>query len=195
MRSQKTTCSEDRTRTQGGLNLTNVKVKALSLLIKTFLETATSEKFRRNFFHEGIFCWYILKERNLVKPKLPPYYSEDVLSIISSVKEEGFNINTMSLKTWYKYLIEVQVTHTKSEDTSVLVPCRAERLAPVIDWGKSWRAICVPGLSPVMRSFLCRMLLTQERLHRMKMSNAPSPLCLSCSEGEIDSLEHALLKC
>merc|ERR1711954_635533 len=30
-----------RSRTQGGLNLTNVKVKALSLLIKTFLETAS----------------------------------------------------------------------------------------------------------------------------------------------------------
>ena len=39
------------------------------------------------------------------------------------------------------------------------------------------------------------MLPTQERLHRMNMPNAPSPLCLSCSEGEIDSLEHALLKC
>ena len=40
-----------RTRTQGGLNLTNVEVKALSLLIKTFLETATSEKFQRNIYH------------------------------------------------------------------------------------------------------------------------------------------------
>ena len=29
----------------------------------------------------------------------------------------------------------------------------------------------------------------------MNMPNAPSPLCLSYSEGEIDSLEHALLKC
>ena len=62
----------------------------------------------------------------------------------------------------------------------------------------SWRAVCVPGLSPVMRSFLWRMLHdilpTQERLHRMNMPNAPSPLCLSCSEGEIDSLKHALLK-
>ena len=51
----------------------------------------------------------------------------------------------------------------------------------------------------MMRSFLWRMLHdilpTQERLHRMNMPNAPSPLCLSCSEGEIDSLEHALLKC
>ena len=189
-----------RTRTQGGLNLTNVKVKALSLLIKTFLETATSEKFQRNIFHEAIFRWFILKERNLVKPKLPPYYSEDMLGIISSAREEGLlNINTMSLKIWYKYLLEVKVTHTESEDTSVLVPCRVERLAPAIDWGRSWRAVCVPGLSPVMRSFLWRMLHdilpTQERLHRMNMSNAPSPLCISCSEGEIDSLEHALLKC
>ena len=82
---------------------------------------------------------FFLKERNLVKSKLPSYYSEDMLGIISSVKQEGFNINTKSLKTWYKYLLEVQVTHT--EDTSVLEPCRAERLAPVIDWGRSWRAI------------------------------------------------------
>ena len=29
----------------------------------------------------------------------------------------------------------------------------------------------------------------------MEMPNAPSPLCLSCSKGEIDSLKHALLKC
>ena len=81
-----------------------------------------------------------------------------MLGIISSVKEEGFNINTMSLKVWYKYLLELQVNHTESEDTSVLTPCRVERLAPVIDWGRSWRAVCVPGLSPVMRSFLWRML-------------------------------------
>ena len=135
-----------RTRTQGGLNLANVKVKALSLLIKTFLETATSEKFQRNLFHEAISRWFILKERNLVKPKLPPYYSEEMLGIISSVKEKGFNINTMSLKIWYKYLLEVNITHTESEDTSELVPCRAERLAPIIDWGRSWRAVCVPGI-------------------------------------------------
>ena len=99
---------------------------------------------------------------------------------------------SMSLKIWYKYLLEVKVTHTESEDTSVLVPCRVERLAPAIDWGRSWRAVCVPGLSPVMHSFLWRrlhdILPTQERLHRMNMSNTPSPLCVSCSEGEIDSL-------
>ena len=42
-----------RSRTQGGLNLTNIKVKAQSLLIKTFLETALSDKFQKS--SAGIF--------------------------------------------------------------------------------------------------------------------------------------------
>ena len=189
-----------RSRTQGGLNLTNVKVKALSLLIKTFLETALSDKFQKNLFHEAIFRWHILKERDLVKPKLPPYYSEEMLNIISSVREEGMlNIKTMSVKLWYKHLIEVQVTHTEPEDPSALVPCRVERLAPGIDWGRSWLAVCVPGLTPEMRSFLWKMLHcilpTQERLHRMNMPNASSPQCVQCTAGKLDDVEHALLRC
>ena len=73
-----------RSRTQGGLSLTNVKVKALSLLIKTFLETALSDKFQKNLFHEAIFRWHVLKERDLVKPKLPPYYSEEMLDLYNN---------------------------------------------------------------------------------------------------------------
>ena len=93
----------------------------------------------------------------------------------------------------------IQVTHTKPEDPSALVPCRVERLAPGIDWGRSWLAICVPGLTPEMRSFLWKMLHcilpTQDRLHRMNMPNAPSPLCVQCTAGELDGIEHALLRC
>ena len=189
-----------RSRTQGGLNLTNIKVKAQSLLIKTFLETALSDKFQKNLFHEAIFRWYILKERDLVKPKLPPYYSGEMMDIIASVKEEGIlNIKTMSVQVWYKHLLEVQVTHTEPGDPSALVPCRVERLAPNIDWGRSWLAICVPGLTPEMRSFLWKMmhciLPTQERLHRLNMPNATSPVCIQCTEGEVDDIEHALLRC
>ena len=109
------------------------------------------------------------------------------------------NIKTMSVKLWYKHLLEVQVTHSEPEDPSALVPCRVERLAPDIDWGRSWLAVCVPGLTPEMRSFLWKMLHcilpTQERLHRMNMPNAPSPLCVQCTEGKLDDIEHALLRC
>ena len=94
-----------RSRTQGGLNLTNIKVKAQSLPIKTFLETALSDKFQKNLFHEAIFRSYIFKERDLVKPKLPPYYSGEMMDIIASVKEEGIlNIKTMSVQVRYKHL-------------------------------------------------------------------------------------------
>ena len=164
------------------------------------METALSDKFQKNLFHEAIFRWHVLKERDLVKPKLPPYYSEEMLDIISSVREEGMlNIKTMSVKLWYKHLLEVQVTHSEPEDPSALVPCRVERLAPGIDWGRSWLAVCIPGLTPEMRSFLWKMLHcilpTQDRLHRMNMPNAPSPLCVQCTAGELDDIEHALLRC
>ena len=109
------------------------------------------------------------------------------------------NIKTMSVKLWYKHLLEVQVTHTEPEDPSALVPCRVERLAPDIDWGRSWLAVCVPGLTPEMRSFLWKMLHcilpTQDRLHRMNMPNASSPLCVQCTAGKLDDIEHALLRC
>ena len=109
------------------------------------------------------------------------------------------NIKTMSVKLWYKHLIEVHVTHTEPEDPSALVPCRVEKLAPNIDWGRSWLAICIPGLTPEMRSFLWKMLHcilpTQDRLHRMNMPNASSPLCVQCTAGELDDIEHALLRC
>ena len=109
------------------------------------------------------------------------------------------NIKTMSVKLWYKHLLEVQVTHTDPEDPSALVPCRVERLYPSIDWGRSWLAVCVPGLTPEMRSFLWKMLHcilpTQDRLHRMNMPNASSPLCVQCTAGQVDDIEHALLRC
>ena len=109
-----------------------------------------------------------------------------MLDIITSVRELSMlNIKTMSVKLWYKHLLEVQMTHTEPEDPSALVPCRVERLAPSIDWGRSWLAVCVPGLTPEMRYFLWKMLQciisTQDRLHRMNKPIASSPLCVQCS--------------
>ena len=57
----------------------------------------------------------------------------------------------------------------------------------------------LPGLTPEMRSFQWKMLHcilpTQDRLHRMNMPNASSPLCVQCTAGELDDIEHALLRC
>ena len=57
---------------------------------------------RRKFlFHWAVFRRYVLKERDFVKPKLPPYCRVEMLGIISSVREEGMlNIKNMSVKLW-----------------------------------------------------------------------------------------------
>ena len=74
-----------------------------------------------------------------------------MLDIITSVREEGMlNIKTMSVKLWYKHLHEVQMTHTEPEHPSAIVPCKVEQLAPSIDWGRSWLAVCESGLTPEM---------------------------------------------
>ena len=45
----------------------------------------------------------------MVKLKLPPYCSGEMLDLISSVKEEVLlNINTMSIQVEYKLLHEMQ---------------------------------------------------------------------------------------
>ena len=55
------------------------------------------------------------------------------------------------------------------------------------------------SLTPEMRYFLWKMLQciisTQDRLHRMNKPIASSPLCVQCTAGEVDDIEHALLRC
>ena len=56
-----------------------------------------------------------------------------------------------------------------------------------------------PDLILLHFSRACSMSSTspavQDRLHRMNMPNAPSPLCVQCTAGELDGIEHALLRC
>ena len=113
------------------------------LLIKCFLETAVGEKFLKNKYHEAIFKWYVLKERNLIHPSLPPYLSEETLNLIGQALNEGsLNIETMSVKAWYKYLLEVNVTHSgkPGAGSRELVSRQVERLNRLVDWNKSWMA-------------------------------------------------------
>ena len=66
-----------RARSEGGLGLIHPKVKAQALFIKCFLETATTGNFLQNKYHEAIFKWYVLHERDFIHPSLPPYMSEE----------------------------------------------------------------------------------------------------------------------
>ena len=188
-----------RARSEGGLGLIHPKVKAQALFIKCFLETATTGNFLQNKYHEAIFKWYVLQERDFIHPSLPPYISEEILHQIGQALNEGLLIETMTVKAWYKHLLEVNITHSGEPGSRELVPCRVERLNPSMDWKKSWMAASLPGLTSNKSSFLWKMLHdilpTRERMHRMSLPGVPSAICTLCLDNKEDNSEHALLTC
>ena len=72
----------------------------------------------------------------------------ETLNLIGVALNEGsLDIESMTVKAWYKYLLEVNVTHSGEPGSRELVLCQVERLNPLMDWKKSWRAASLPGLT------------------------------------------------
>ena len=86
-----------RPRKLGGLGLVNVQCKSLSLLIRTFLETAIIPNFQQNQYHAALYMWHVEGRRDITNPVQPPYYDDNFVNYIKMVKQEGLlNIKTMS---------------------------------------------------------------------------------------------------
>ena len=190
-----------RPRESGGLGLYNVKYRAMAELIRSFLETAVHPSFITNQYHHALYLWHVESARNIPQPPMSTYLSEELFTNIRQVKEEGLlRVATLSIGSWYKVLIENNITMTSNNDvTSSLKPCKAEVNNPGVDWPLSWRLASLRGLSSDDQTFLWRMLHnilpTQERLHRMGLPNAPSPNCTLCDTPTPDQLQHSLLTC
>ena len=163
------------------------------------METATNPAFIRNLYHEALFKWHVLGDRSIINPGTTPYYNTEFFNIILSVKNEGLlNVTTMTSKSWYRVLLENNVTHRVREDGSrELKPCRAELNFHDRNWDVIWMLTVTPGLPSELSSFLWllfhNILPTRERLFRMQIS--PSPLCDLCQMNTVDDMQHALLEC
>ena len=189
-----------RPRRQGGLGVIHVQCKALSLLIRSFLETALIPTFQHNQFHKALYMWHVEDRRDIACPSQPPYYDNNFFASIRQVKDEGLlNLKTMSSGMWYKVLVENSVTHQQTQTSRELLPCRAEIKHPGLDWEKSWSLAVTPGLPSPLLTFLWRMLHdllpTQARLFRLKMPNANSNQCSLCDLNAVGDLTHSLLVC
>jgi hypothetical protein len=124
-----------RARAAGGLGLVNVKFKAISLMIRSFMETASMPNFQHNLLHPALYLWHIDGRRDISCPPKIPYYDEIFFAYIREVKEEGLlNVKTMIYCMWYRVLMENHVTHEHSESGQKLQPCRAEVKHPDIEW-------------------------------------------------------------
>ena len=61
-----------RARKHWGLGLVHVHYKALSLLIRSFLETSLIPKFKHNQYHVALYLWHVEGRRDFVSPVQPP---------------------------------------------------------------------------------------------------------------------------
>ena len=101
----------------GSLGLFNVKLRALALLIRSFLETAVNPTFSHSLFHEILFRYHILGEVSLPDPGLPPYYDKEFFEVIRHYHfNSPMNVETMSTREWYRALLEDKLLMTAPVD-------------------------------------------------------------------------------
>ena len=110
------------------------------------------------------------------------------------------NVTTMSSSTWYRVLLENNITHRVDENgTTELKPSRTELNHPDRNWELIWPLATTPGLPSELTSFLWllfhNILPTRERLHHLNMPNITNPLCDLCNLNTTETLHHALLQC
>ena len=182
---------------QGGLNLHNVKFKAMSMLIRSFMETAANPSYLHSLFHSALFNYHVLLDHSWPDPGIPPFFSQELFSIIRQAHlHSPLDVRTMSSKQWYHLLLENHVTMTDDIPRSFIL-CRAETLNPDNDWENTWRLARLKGLNSDQTSFLWRLLHrllpTLDRVSRINQNS--SPICKHCDTQVVEDLQHALFNC
>ena len=181
----------------GGLNMHNVKYKSLSMLIRSFLETAANPNYLHSLYHTALFNHHVLLDQSWPDPGIPPYFSQEFFSTIRHVHLQGtLDVTTVTSRQWYQLLLEDRVTMTNDTPRSY-IRSRQESLSPENDWENTWRLARIKGLNSDEATFLWRLLHrllpTLDRVNRMNPSN--SPICKHCDDQVIEDLPHALFNC
>ena len=187
----------------GGLGLMNVSIRALALLIRSFLETSINPKYRHSLFHEHLFRYHVMEEHTLPNPGFTPYYDRDFFSVIAHYKHSStLNIATMTIKQWYSVLLEDKVlmkpVNLQVQGPRELVPIRPELKFPETDWTQVWSLARTKGLGSELVSFQFKimhdLLPTQERAARLGVGEPNHGQCLLC-RLDTEDLVHGLLDC
>ena len=118
----------------GGLGLFHVRIRSLSLLIRSFLETSCNPSFRHSLLHEVLFRYHVLGETSLPNPGFLPYYDQTFFNTIKHYCDTSpLSIPKMTTIQWFsRSLLEDRVLMQLHADDSpqVLLPVRVEQLNP-----------------------------------------------------------------
>ena len=116
---------------EGGLGLHHIKSKALAGLISTFLQTAANPCYQQSLYHSLLYRRHCLLDDSAPDIAAPPYYSGNFFSIIREVKENTpLNPVHMTVREWYHYLLEKEVTMETVDDEGRMVA----KLCKVEEW-------------------------------------------------------------
>ena len=188
----------------GGLGLNHIGCKALASRLTSFLQTAANSCFQTSTFHSALYRYYCCNDDSLGIPALPPYYPDSFFKLIRDVKENTpLNPVRMSVKEWYRYLLEERVTHIHSVpgDLStplVLVTTRAEENSPQHDWPAIYQLTKKKGLDPEKKSFLCKLVngLLGYKERMAQLLPQASPVCQLCPAPQpVETATHYFFDC
>jgi hypothetical protein len=108
----------------------------------------------------------------------------------------------MTIGQWTSALTQ-SVTHSPAtlDAPAALLPVRAEREAPAVDWPRTWRRARLPGLPGDLADFLFRvlhgLLPTQDRVAERggNRGDREPGVCRCCQPDTPDSLLHTVFGC
>ena len=96
---------------QGGLGLICIQTRATAALITTFLQTSINPTFTRNFYHNDLYRKYVLDE-DIPAIVIPPSFKGDFFPNIRRLKDSSPNIEKISLKGVYDFLMSETLRDT-----------------------------------------------------------------------------------
>ena len=185
---------------EGGLGLHHIRSKALASLIATFLQTAANPGFQQSLYHSLLYRRLVLMDDTAPNLVLPPYYSRDFFDVIKDVHQNTpLNPVKMTVKEWYRHLLEKDVTMEIIDDEGRMIPklCKVEEKEPQHDWQLGFHLARLKGLSPQVKSFnfklLHQILPCKERLSRLLPTTSSN--CTLCTTQQPESIQHAIFEC
>ena len=174
---------------EGGLGLHHVQSKAQASLISTFLQTALNPSFQSSLYHTLLYKRFCLLDNTVPELEPPPYYPIEFFNTIRDVVENTpLNPVQMSVKEWYRHLLEINVTMEKVDDEGRMLAkkCKVEENFPEVDWQLSYHCGRLTGLSPEVKSFNFKMnhrfLPCRQRISQILPNS--SPTCTLCRAQE-----------
>ena len=124
---------------EGGLGLHHLKSKAQANLISTFMQTARNKRFQGSLFHSWLYSYHVEQDESLPDPGFTPYYDHAFFQVIRDIKNNTpLNPIYMSVKDWYRVLVERNVTRREidPEGRTELIPCKIKEKYPLIVWNE-----------------------------------------------------------